>query len=114
MKKCILLILLSGSSLLAMKNNDPRPIHFDSKEILYHRLLKYDEKHNTNYASFALKYDLHNQLGNSIRTREEVSTLIKFTLKKNDPSLPEAEIIKHKTNIIIGLRPELHEKMAKM
>lgn len=109
MRKYVLLAITINSMLIAMNNNDPRPVRFESKEILYYRLLAHDEKNNTTYASFALQHKLHEHLGNSIRTREEVSTVIKFALKKTDPNMSEAEVIEHKRTIINCLRPELHE-----
>lgn len=113
MKKIILPILLTVSTAIAMNNNDPRPVQFAPKEVLYYRLDRYDKSCKTNYASFSEKYKLHDTLGNAIRTRTEVSTLIKSALKKNNPDLPEAQIIEHKRNIMNILRPEL-VKTAKL
>lgn len=115
MKKHILLILLSICYvLIAMNNNDTRPVRFDSPPVLYYRLHFHDKKHNTFYAAFAEKCKLHDSLGDTIRLRSEASIIIMKYLKNRYPDMTESQMIEHKRNIMNALRPELSQKSAKL
>lgn len=116
MKKYIVFALLNICSLIiAMNNNDTRPVRFDSSSVLFHRLYMHDKKYNTPYVFISEKFGLHDRLGDSIQLRSHADSIIKRCLKNYDPNMSDTELITHKRDIINALRPELcSEKQAKL
>lgn len=108
MKKYIVFTLLNICySIIAMNNNDTRPVRFDSASVLFHRLYLHDKKHSTRYVPLSEMCKLHDRLGDSIQLRSHADNIIKQCLKYYDPDMSDAELITHKRTIMNAFRPEL-------
>lgn len=103
MKKHVLSTVLAINTVIAMNNNDTRPVYFAEPSVLLARLACHDQKNNTNYAALGIA----ETLGNTARLRSEADRIIKAALSKNGCSVTEAESIEIKRNIMGILRPEL-------